>query len=69
MDELIWLFNQYKIRYLLIGGQAVRFEGMPRFSIDWDFFVPPKDLQNIEKINDVLNDELDLPLLPQMSFR
>ena len=68
MDELIWLFNQYKIRYLLIGGQAVRFEGMPRFSIDWDFFVPPKDLQNIEKINDVLNDELDLPLLPQMSF-
>jgi hypothetical protein len=64
MDELIQLFNQYKIRYLLIGGQAVRFEGMPRFSMDWDFYIPPKDLQNIEKINNLFKDDLDLPLLP-----
>jgi hypothetical protein len=64
MDEMIQRFNQYKIRYLLIGGQAVRFEGMPRFSMDWDFYIPPKDLHNIEKINLLLKDELDLPLLP-----
>jgi hypothetical protein len=64
MDELIQLFNEYKIRYLLIGGQAVRFEGMPRFSMDWDFYIPPKDLQNIEKINNLFKDDLDLPLLP-----
>jgi hypothetical protein len=64
MDELIQRFNQHKIRYLLIGGQAVRFEGMPRFSMDWDFYIPPRDLQNIEKINNLSKDDLDLPLLP-----
>ncbi len=64
VDELIRLFNQHQVRYLIIGGQAVRLEGMPRFSMDWDFFIPPKDLDNIEKINRVLEPELDLPLLP-----
>lgn len=64
VDELIRLFNQHQVRYLIIGGQAVRLEGMPRFSMDWDFFIPPKDLDNIKKINRVLEPELDLPLLP-----
>jgi hypothetical protein len=64
MDELVLLFNQYQVRYLLIGGQAVRLEGMPRFSMDWDFFIPPRDMENIEKINRLLKEELDLPLLP-----
>jgi hypothetical protein len=49
VDELIRLFNQYQVRYLLIGGQAVRLEGMPRFSMDGDFFIPPKDSEKIEK--------------------
>jgi hypothetical protein len=26
-------------RYLVIGGQAVRLHGLPRFSMDWDLFV------------------------------
>ena len=64
MDEVIRLFNRHKVRYLLIGGQAVRLEGMPRFSMDWDFYIPPKDLGNIEKINALLAGDLDLPLLP-----
>ena len=64
MDELILLFNKHRIRYLLIGGQAVRLEGMPRFSMDWDFYIPPKDLDNIQKINRLLEGELDLSLLP-----
>ena len=63
MDELIDRFNAAGIRYLVIGGQALRLEGMPRFSMDWDFFIPPRDLENIEKINTLLKDELDLPLL------
>ena len=62
MDELIRLFNKHRVRYLLIGGQAVRLEGMPRFSMDWDFYIPPKDLDNIQKINRLLEGELDLPL-------
>ena len=64
MDEVIRLFEQHKVRYLLIGGQAVRLEGMPRFSMDWDFYIPPRDVENLNAINSLLAEELDLPLVP-----
>jgi len=64
MDELIQLFNENHIRYLVFGGQAVRLEGMPRFSMDWDLFIPGKDAENMRRINELLADELDLPLVP-----
>ncbi|HIL70545.1 MAG TPA: hypothetical protein EYG38_11935 [Verrucomicrobia bacterium] len=50
------------MRYLLIGGQAMRLAGMPRYTMDWDFFIPSKDCINLNKLNDLLQDELDLPL-------
>jgi hypothetical protein len=62
MDELFQIFNQSGVRYLLIGGQAMRLFGMPRFSMDWDFFIPPKDAGNFSKLNDLLEAELDAPL-------
>ena len=64
MDEVIRLFNGKSVRYLLIGGQALRLEGMPRFSMDWDIYIPPRDQQNIDRINDLVGGELDVPLLP-----
>jgi len=64
MDELISKFNENKIRYLVFGGQAVRLAGMPRFSMDWDIFIPGKDMENMRRINDLLADELDMPLVP-----
>lgn len=64
MDEVIQLFNKNSIRYLVFGGQAVRLEGMPRFTMDWDIFIPGKDIENITRINKLLVDELDLPLVP-----
>ena len=64
MDEVIRQFNAYGIRYLLIGGQAVRLEGFPRFSMDWDVYIPPRDAGNFDRIAKVLGDELDVPLLP-----
>lgn len=64
MDELIQRFNENAVRYLVFGGQAVRLEGMPRFSMDWDLFIPGKDAANMERINELLVDELDMPLLP-----
>jgi hypothetical protein len=64
MDELIQMFNRNAVRYLLIGGQAVRLEGMPRFSMDWDFFIPPRDKENVDTINRLLERELDVPILP-----
>ena len=61
---MIRLFNRHRVRYLVIGGQAVRLEGLPRFSMDWDFFLPARDKGNIEKINELLGDEIDVPLIP-----
>ena len=62
MEKILKLFNRHNVRYLLIGGQALRLEGLPRFSMDWDFFIPPHDKENINKINAILGDNIDLPL-------
>lgn len=64
MNDLFELLNAAGVRYLLIGGQAMRLAGMPRFSMDWDFLIPPQDAQNFAKLNEVLEKELDAPLLP-----
>ena len=40
MNELILALNVAGVRYLLMGGQAMRLAGMPRYSRDWDFFKP-----------------------------
>ena len=64
MEDLIDQFNKSGVRYLLIGGQAMRLVGMPRFSMDWDFFVPAHDLANFEKLNNLLSDELREDIIP-----
>jgi hypothetical protein len=64
MDELLRRFNEAHVRYLIIGGQAMRLAGMPRFSMDWDFFIPPRDEKNFARLNALLANELDAPLLP-----
>jgi len=64
MDELLVILNEGGVRYLIIGGQAMRLTGMPRYSMDWDFFIPSREEQNFEKLNTLLADELDMPLLP-----
>ena len=46
MNELLNAFDAAAVRYLLLGGQAMRLTGMPRFSMDWDLFIPPRDEQN-----------------------
>lgn len=64
MDTLTGLLNNSGARYLVIGGQAVRLHGLPRFSMDWDLFVPPHDEANLRVIEQALDDELDVPVLP-----
>jgi hypothetical protein len=64
VDEILNRFNSRTVRYVVIGGQAMRLEGFPRFSIDWDVYIPPHDTANLEKINAALADELDCPVLP-----
>jgi hypothetical protein len=64
MNELFHDFHAGNVRFLLIGGQAMRLAGMPRFSMDWDFFIPPRDEENFAKLNRILEKELDAPLIP-----
>ena len=63
MNEFILAFNAAGVRYLLAGGQAMRLIGMPRFSMDWDFFIPPYDENNFAKLNEILKEELYVPLM------
>jgi hypothetical protein len=62
MDDLFQAFDKAGIRYLLIGGQAMRLFGMPRYSMDWDLLIPPRDVANFSKLNALLDAELDAPL-------
>jgi hypothetical protein len=64
MDEFLQQMTTSGVRYLLIGGQAMRLMGMPRYSMDWDFFVPPRDEENFAKLNALLEEDLDEPLVP-----
>src|SRR5580765_141175 len=64
MNELFLAFNSAGVRYLLIGGQAMRLLGMPRFSMDWDFFLPSHDHENFSRLNELLEKDFDAPLLP-----
>jgi hypothetical protein len=64
VDEVIRRFATHRVRYLLIGGQAVRLAGLPRFSMDWDFYIPPHDRANLRRIEEALDSELDCPLDP-----
>ncbi len=59
MDTILRKLESAGVRFLLLGGQAVRLAGSPRFSLDWDFFVPPRDLQNCARINEALASDLD----------
>jgi hypothetical protein len=68
MDDLMAAWDHAGVRYLLVGGQAMRLAGMPRFSMDWDFFIPPRDLENFARLNSLLEEELDEPLVPLGSY-
>ncbi len=64
MDDVIQRLEAAGARFLLIGGQAMRLEGMPRFSMDWDLLVDDRPA-NLARIAEALGDELDLPLIPR----
>ena len=63
-EELLRLFEENDVHYLIVGGYAVAFHGYPRFTKDIDLFYEKSD-QNIAKIRQVLVDfgfsESDLP--------
>ena len=53
--ELLELFNNHKVEYLIVGGYALAFHGAPRFTGDIDLFVRPAR-ENAERILAALKD-------------
>jgi hypothetical protein len=39
LREFVALLNSRKIKYLLVGGYAVAYHGLPRFTEDIDFLI------------------------------
>lgn len=48
-EELLQLFNKHKVDYCVVGGFAIAFYGMPRYTKDLDLFVRA-NLTNGKKI-------------------
>jgi hypothetical protein len=53
--ELLGLFNERKVEYLIVGGHALAFHGAPRFTGDVDILVKP-DPENAKHIIEALKD-------------
>ena len=53
--ELLELFNEHKVNYLIVGGYALAHHGVPRYTGDMDIFVKP-DKENALRILRALND-------------
>ena len=49
VQELIRLFQELEVRFLVIGGEAVIFHGYPRYTGDVDFHYDP-DLENANRL-------------------
>jgi len=47
--ELLELFNEHKVEYIIVGAYALAYHGAPRFTGDMDIFVKPS-VENAKKI-------------------
>ncbi len=52
--ELLELFNEHNVQYMIVGGYALAFHGAPRYTGDIDLFVKP-DSENAQQILIALN--------------
>ncbi len=53
--DLLGLFNEHKVEYMIVGGYALAYHGAPRYTGDIDIYVKP-DSQNAELIMKALAD-------------
>lgn len=54
-EDLLRLFNEYKVRYCIVGAFAFGFHAIPRYTKDLDILVEPSE-KNGEKIVKALKD-------------
>ena len=52
--DLLALFNEHKVEYMIVGAYALAFYGAPRYTGDIDILVKP-DAVNARKIMAALN--------------
>jgi hypothetical protein len=52
-NELFSVFNDHKVKYLVVGGYAVSFHAQPRATKDLDLFIRP-DPDNAKAVYDAL---------------
>lgn len=53
--ELLTLLNAHKVEYIIVGGYAMAFHGVPRYTGDIDLYIKP-DNDNAKRILEALND-------------
>ena len=53
--DLLELLNAHKVQYMIVGGYALAFHGVPRYTGDIDIYVKP-DNHNAKLIMNALND-------------
>jgi len=53
--ELLALFNEHKVEYVIVGGYALAFHGAPRYTGDIDILIHP-DTANAHRILKALDD-------------
>jgi hypothetical protein len=53
--ELLELFNEHKVEYIIVGAYALAYHGVPRFTGDIDIYVHPT-VENAQEILSALND-------------
>jgi hypothetical protein len=53
--ELLELFNAHNVEYMIVGGYALAFHGVPRYTGDIDVFVRP-DKENSRRIMKALDE-------------
>ncbi|MEW6616426.1 MAG: hypothetical protein AB1401_13305 [Thermodesulfobacteriota bacterium] len=52
--DLLELFNEHKVEYVIVGGYALAFHGAPRYTGDIDIFVRP-DAGNAQRVMKALD--------------
>lgn len=56
--EFIFLLSKYKVKYLIVGGEAVIYYGHPRLTGDVDFFFENTN-ENVERLYEALEEFWD----------
>jgi len=53
--DLLELFNEHKVDYMIVGAYALAFYGAPRYTGDMDIYIKP-DVKNAQLVKQVLVD-------------